>query len=80
MNDNNAVFGKVLRQYRTAQRLSQDALAASAGLSRQFISLLEMGQRSPTLDTILKLCAALNISLAQIGESIDIMLKESDGK
>ena len=37
-----------------------------AGLSRAFISLLERGMRSPTLDTIMALCEALEVSLIDL--------------
>jgi transcriptional regulator with XRE-family HTH domain len=54
-------FGLVLRQLRLAQGLSQEKLAFEADLERNFISLLELGQRSPTLGTIFKLAKALQM-------------------
>lgn len=54
-------FGLVLRQLRRARGLSQEKLAFEAGLERNFISLLELGQRSPSLVTIFKLAQALHI-------------------
>lgn len=60
----NIAFGKALREYRLAHRpfMSQEQLAQVAGLDRTFISLLELGDRSPTLTTIFALAAALQIS------------------
>jgi transcriptional regulator with XRE-family HTH domain len=42
-SDTRPSFGSLLKEYRVAQRLSQEALAERAGLSREAISLLERG-------------------------------------
>ena len=47
-----AAFGAVLRDARKRRLLSQEALAAKAGVERTYISLLERGGRSPTLVTL----------------------------
>lgn len=67
MNHNQA-FGKALREQRTIRKLSQDTLAFEAGLDRTYISLLELGKQSPTLDTIFTLCRALQIPVATIAQ------------
>ena len=46
--------------------VSQEALAAIAGLDRSFVSLLERGQRTPTLKTIFLLAEALDISATEL--------------
>jgi len=61
----NRAFGQTLRELRKRQGLSQDVLAARAHLDRTFISLLELGQRSPTLDTMIAVIAALDTSPAE---------------
>ena len=78
MNHNQA-FGRALREQRTLRRLSQDALAYDAGLDRTYISLLELGQRSPTLDTLFSLCTALNIKLSHIALRIEEILAAPNG-
>lgn len=45
-------FGKVLRQRRLALGLSQETLAFNTELHRTYISLLERGQRQPSLETV----------------------------
>lgn len=74
MNHNKA-FGKVLREFRQASGKSQETLALEAGLDRTYISLLELGQRSPTLDTILPLCNALDLSLVTLAERMSRLLR-----
>jgi transcriptional regulator with XRE-family HTH domain len=65
----NRAFGHTLRELRKRQGLSQDALGARAGLDRTFISLLELGQRSPTLDTMIAVINALESSPAAFLEA-----------
>lgn len=66
MTTHNKAFGQALREFRKARNLSQETLGFSASLDRTYISLLELGQRSPTLDTIVSLCNALNISIVDM--------------
>jgi transcriptional regulator with XRE-family HTH domain len=56
----NTVFGEQLRQLRKAAGLTQEELAFQVGLDRTYISLLERGIKSPTLNTFFRLCKALN--------------------
>jgi transcriptional regulator with XRE-family HTH domain len=70
----NRAFGKVLREYRTARRTTQDSLASAAGLDRTYISMLELGQRNPTLVTMLALCGALQITFTELATKVDAAL------
>ncbi|MDA8093962.1 MAG: helix-turn-helix transcriptional regulator [Betaproteobacteria bacterium] len=67
----NDAFGRALRQLRRQKHLSQEDLGFDAGLARTYISLLELGQRSPTLDTLIALCAALDVSLSEMAARIE---------
>ncbi|MGD1055867.1 MAG: helix-turn-helix transcriptional regulator [Solirubrobacteraceae bacterium] len=58
-------FGKSLQAARKQRDLSQDQLAMAAGLHRTHISLLERGRREPSLDTLVRLCRALQMSPAE---------------
>jgi transcriptional regulator with XRE-family HTH domain len=55
-------FGKVLRRQRKLVGLTQEALGLEAQLERNFVSLLELGQRQPSLGTIFKVAGPLQIS------------------
>ncbi|WP_081950279.1 helix-turn-helix domain-containing protein [Chromobacterium haemolyticum] len=59
--NHNQIFGKVLRQLRREIRLSQEELGFESEISRTYISLLELGQRSPTLDSLIKISAGLRM-------------------
>lgn len=56
----------ILREERTKQALSLNALAKRAGLSRQMVSYVEQEKRQPTLDTLLRMSSALGLELGTI--------------
>lgn len=55
-------FAVNLKSERLRRKLSQEALAAKAGLSVSYISMLERGQRAPPLDTLESLAKALSVA------------------
>ena len=55
------VFSKNLREYRMHSGLSQERFAEKAGLHRTYISAIECGKRSISLDNIQKIADALQI-------------------
>lgn len=78
MKSHNIAFGRVLRDLRKQQSLSQEELAFAADRDRTYISLLELGQRSPTLDTILALCHALNVPLVQLAAAVQAKMENHE--
>jgi len=54
-------FGFTLRRLRQDRGLSQENLGFESGYHRTYISLLERGQKSPSLQTIFTLSKALKI-------------------
>ncbi|MEY8174680.1 helix-turn-helix domain-containing protein [Burkholderia multivorans] len=71
MHSTNLAFGKALRTLRRARRTTQRDLAVSARLDRSYISLLERGESSPTLATMLAICRGLGISLADMASEVE---------
>jgi transcriptional regulator with XRE-family HTH domain len=61
MNIEKAV-GRELQVCRTKKGISQEKLGFEASLHRTYISLIERGLKSPTINTIARLCAALEIA------------------
>jgi transcriptional regulator with XRE-family HTH domain len=55
-------FGKTLKSNRYRSNLSQEELGLKSGLSRPYISELEMGKKDPSLFTIFKLADALEVN------------------
>jgi len=70
----NKAFGNVLRRLRQEKKMSQECLGFEAELTRAFISLLERGLRSPTLDTLMALCEPLGVSLTVLATLIEAEL------
>ena len=59
-----AAVGRRIQKLRKARQLSQDALAEAVDLHRNYIGLIERGERSATLITLIKLARALETPLA----------------
>jgi transcriptional regulator with XRE-family HTH domain len=53
------IFARNIKRFRTAAGLSQEVLAARAGLHRTYISSVERGQRNVSLENIYALASAL---------------------
>jgi transcriptional regulator with XRE-family HTH domain len=64
-------FGKQLQRLRTNRGLTQEQLAVTACLSRNFLTRLELGQHDPTLSTLARLAKSLRVSVTELlGESV----------
>lgn len=64
-------FGTILREFRVSRGITQEKLAFDADLDRTFISLLERGQRQPSLTTIFRLSRALGVSPNELIQRIE---------
>ncbi len=66
MEDVAIAFGKTLRRLRKQAGLTQEQLAFEAEMQRVYISILELGQQQPSLNTIIKLAKGLNCTASEI--------------
>jgi transcriptional regulator with XRE-family HTH domain len=60
------IFGRVMRARREAADLSQEALAAATGLSKNYIGMLERGERNATLEVVRRLARALGTTMTSL--------------
>ena len=60
-----AGFGPLLRQWRTARRMSQQQLAIESEVSTRHISYVENGKSSPSREMVLILASALDLPLRE---------------
>ena len=73
------IVGTKIRKLREEMGLTQEDLAKSVGLSSEFISLLELGRRSPSLDSLSRIAKVLDkkisFFLLEKIESFDSLIK-----
>lgn len=60
------MLGEEIRKARMKAGLTQEELAFRADVSRQYVSLLELNQKSPTVDLLIRLCRAMDTSAGRI--------------
>ena len=66
MSINYKQISQRIRQERTRNRLSQEMLAEMTDSSPQYISHIETARKKPSLEMIVKIANALNISVDQL--------------
>ncbi len=59
-------FGRVLRAVREERHLSQEYLALESGYSREYISMLERGRKSPSLGAVFRLAQVLAVPPSEL--------------
>lgn len=64
-------FGQAVVALRTAQGVSQEALALKAGVDRSFLGRLERGLHVPNLVAMVKLASALECSVAALATQFE---------
>lgn len=64
-------FGLVIKTLRKARGFSQEVLAAEAGLDRTFLSQVETGRKQPSLLTIFRLAAALQLEVSALFRHVE---------
>ncbi|MCX5796786.1 MAG: helix-turn-helix transcriptional regulator [Elusimicrobia bacterium] len=67
----NQAFAKVLRRLRNEKGLSQERFGFEAGLHRTYVSQLERGLKSPSLETLSRISRVLQISLSSMMKMVE---------
>jgi transcriptional regulator with XRE-family HTH domain len=60
------LLGEAVRAKRKKAGLSQEKLAEKAGLSTVFISRVERGKESPSVDSLVKIAGALSTNVRDL--------------
>jgi transcriptional regulator with XRE-family HTH domain len=71
------IFGSILKELRTEKKLSQEKLAEKSDLHKNYISLLETGQRQPTITTIFAIAKALGIKPEELVAKVNKEVSKS---
>jgi transcriptional regulator with XRE-family HTH domain len=70
------VLGKLIRELRKKRSLSQEKLSFISGIDRGYISMIELGNQLPSVETVLALCEALTIPFGHFASIFAEKLKE----
>lgn len=65
------LMGQKIRKHRRALSLTQEQLAEKIDVSTSFVGHIERGTRKASLETLEKLCIALNISMDSVAMSVN---------
>jgi transcriptional regulator with XRE-family HTH domain len=60
------LLGEALRSMRKSAGMSQERLAEKSDLSPVFISRIERGKESPTIDSLVKIAGALKVRVRDL--------------
>ena len=61
-----ALVGKAIAHFRQKKGLSQEVLSGLADIGRSHLSAIERGERKPTLETLYRLCSAMDIQMSTV--------------
>lgn len=59
-------LGKNIKKYRESEKMTQQALANKVGKSLNFMGKIEVSYSRPSLDTLIDIAVALNISVSEL--------------
>jgi len=59
-------FGRALKKIRLKRKLTQESLSLESQLARVYISELEYGKKTPSIETVFKISKALNIKCSKL--------------
>lgn len=63
-------IGKNINKYRTSMKLTREQLAEKSHITASHLYQLEIGNSVPSIITIIDICNALNITIAQITDNL----------
>lgn len=64
------IVGNVISELRHKKNISQEVLSGLAGIARTHLSMIENGQRKPTLETFYRICVSVGVSPSEVLEEI----------
>lgn len=70
------IVGEVIAEFRKNKGLSQEVLSGLANIARTHLSAIERGERKPTLETLYRICCALDVSMEEVVKNIEKRIKK----
>lgn len=68
-----AMLGQLIRKHREAKDLSQEELSFEAEIHRTYVSQLERGLQSPTIEVLRRICSALDIKTSALLAELEFL-------
>lgn len=60
------IVGSVIAKFRKKKGLSQEVLSGLSDIGRTHLSAIERGERKPTLETLYRICVALDVKMSDV--------------
>lgn len=60
------IVGSVIADFRKRKGLSQEVLSGLSDIGRTHLSAIERGERKPTLETLYRICIALDVKMSDV--------------
>ena len=68
---NSEAVGKAIAFYRKQKGMSQEVLSGLADIGRSHLSAIERGERKTTLETLYRICIAMDIKMSAVVAKIE---------
>lgn len=74
------LVGEVIGDFRRRKGVSQEVLSGLADIGRTHLSAIERGERKPTLETLYRICVAMDVTMAEVVSEIERRITEQGGQ
>lgn len=75
---NPILVGEVIAHFRQKKGITQEVLSGLSDIGRTHLSAIERGTRKPTLETLYRICNALDIPMSTVILCLEEKLKDSE--
>lgn len=72
------IVGKVIARFREKKGLTQEVLSGLADIGRTHLSMIERGDRKPTMETFYRISRALDVKMSTIIIEIENELEQGN--
>ena len=69
-----ALVGRAIAHFRLEKGISQEVLSGLADIGRSHLSAIERGERKPTLETLYRICTALDVKMSDVILHLETLL------
>ena len=63
--------GQTITYFRKCKGMSQEVLSGLADIGRSHLSAIERGERKPTLETLYRICCAMDIKMSEVIKKLE---------